>query len=188
MLKIKKPMQTFPSLPLPAFLLGAALTAVLFLSLIGFSLKRTNVLETSLVFVYVVYSAWLSGVEAEMPSGSFASSSWFPSPSPLRQSHSLPPTVEPSINSLLTYALHSAVPSFIKVSETLPPHLVLSLIYRVTVLHLAAKIVPVLRRASMGWDDRDDAREGFWDGRTLGDEPAVCQRPSLFVKWVEEMS
>lgn len=40
----------------------------------------------------------------------------------------------------------------------------------------------------MGWDDRDDAREGFWDGRTLGDEPAVCQRPSLFVKWVEEMS
>lgn len=38
----------------PAFLLGAALTAVLFLSLIGFTLRRTNVLETSLVFVYVV--------------------------------------------------------------------------------------------------------------------------------------
>ncbi|OWT37627.1 hypothetical protein J008_00442 [Cryptococcus neoformans] len=175
--------KTFPSLPLPAFLLGAALTAVLFLSLIGFSLKRTNVLETSLVFVYVVYSAWLSGVEAEMPSGSFASSSWFPSPSPLRQSHSLPPTVEPSINSLLTYALHSAVPSFIKVSETLPPHLVLSLIYRVTVLHLAAKIVPVLRRASMGWDDRDDAREGFWDGRTLGDEPANMRITTVFLSY-----
>lgn len=24
----------------------------------------------------------------------------------------------------------------------------------------------------MGWDDRDE-REGFWDGRTLGDEPPV---------------
>lgn len=166
--------KTFPSLPFPAFLLGAALTAVLFLSLIGFSLKRTNVLETSLVFVYVVYSAWLSGVEAEMPSGTFgSSSSSFPPPSPLRQSHPLPSTVGPSVNSLLSYALHAAVPSFITVSETLPPHLVLSLIYRVTVLHLAAKIVPVLRRASMGWDDRDE-REGFWDGRTLGDEPAVC--------------
>jgi hypothetical protein len=62
-------------------MLGAALTTVLFLSLIGFTLRRTNVLETSLVFVYVVvsrntiwivwvtdrqYSAWLSGVEAEM--------------------------------------------------------------------------------------------------------------------------
>lgn len=42
------------------------MSAVIFLSLIGFSLRRTNVLETSLVFVYVVYSAWLSGVEATM--------------------------------------------------------------------------------------------------------------------------
>jgi hypothetical protein len=37
-------------------MLGAALTTVLFLSLIGFTLRRTNVLETSLVFVYVVVS------------------------------------------------------------------------------------------------------------------------------------
>ncbi|KAL7420250.1 hypothetical protein Q5752_005219 [Cryptotrichosporon argae] len=37
-----------------AFLLGCAITSVLFLSLIGFSLRRTNVLETSLVFLYVV--------------------------------------------------------------------------------------------------------------------------------------
>nr|KIR48550.1 hypothetical protein I312_02400 [Cryptococcus bacillisporus CA1280] len=180
--------KTFPSLPFPAFLLGAALTAVLFLSLIGFSLKRTNVLETSLVFVYVVYSAWLSGVEAGMPSGgtrsgsTFSGSSWFPSPSPLRKSHSLPPVVDRSIHSLLSYALHSAVPSFINVSETLPPHLILSLIYRVTVLHLAAKIVPVLRRASMGWDDRDE-REGFWDGRTLGDEPPNMRITTVFLSY-----
>jgi len=49
--------QEFPSGPassIPAFMLGAALTTVLFLSLIGFTLRRTNVLETSLVFVYVV--------------------------------------------------------------------------------------------------------------------------------------
>ena len=51
--------QEFPSGPassIPAFMLGAALTTVLFLSLIGFTLRRTNVLETSLVFVYVVVS------------------------------------------------------------------------------------------------------------------------------------
>jgi hypothetical protein len=51
--------QEFPSGPassIPAFMLGAALTTVLFLSLIGFALRRTNVLETSLVFVYVVVS------------------------------------------------------------------------------------------------------------------------------------
>lgn len=51
--------QEFPtgeSSSFPAFLLGSALTAVLALSLIGFGLRRTNVLETSLVFVYVVVS------------------------------------------------------------------------------------------------------------------------------------
>lgn len=57
---------SFPSVPIPAFLLGAAVTATLFLSFIGFSLRRTNVLETSLVLFYVAYSAWLSGAESAM--------------------------------------------------------------------------------------------------------------------------
>ena len=35
--------QSFPSVTFPAFLLGAALASVLFLSLIGFTLRRTNV-------------------------------------------------------------------------------------------------------------------------------------------------
>jgi hypothetical protein len=51
--------QTFPASDesnITPFLLGCALTTVVFLSMIGFSLKRTNVLETSLVFVYVVVS------------------------------------------------------------------------------------------------------------------------------------
>lgn len=56
----------FPSTPFPAFLLGAALAAVFFLSFIGFSLRRTNVLETSLVLFYVAYSAWLSAAERAM--------------------------------------------------------------------------------------------------------------------------
>jgi hypothetical protein len=57
---------SFPTAPLPAFLLGAALMSTLFLSFIGFSLRRTNVLETSLVLFYVAYSAWLSGAESAM--------------------------------------------------------------------------------------------------------------------------
>lgn len=56
----------FPKTTLPAFLLGAALASTVFLSLIGFSLRRTNVLETSLVLLYVAYSAWLSGAESAM--------------------------------------------------------------------------------------------------------------------------
>lgn len=35
----------------------------------------------------------------------------------------------------------------------------------------------------MGWDDRDDAREGFWDGRTLGDEPANMRITTVFLSY-----
>ncbi|WVQ82584.1 hypothetical protein IAT38_004714 [Cryptococcus sp. DSM 104549] len=170
----------------PAFLLGAALTAVLFLSLIGFTLRRTNVLETSLVFVYVVYSAWLSGVEGEMEPRTFGSS-WLPSPSPPPLHTALsPPLSSPTISSLLSYALHSLFPSFLAISRTLPPHLLLSLIYRVTVLHMAARIVPDIRKASMGWDDGMDegGRErGFWDGRSLGEEPANMRITTVFLSY-----
>lgn len=54
-------------------------------------------------------------------------------------------------------------------------------------LHLASRIVPVIRKYSMGWEDAflDEAdadadgsngeRPGFWDGRSLGEEPAVSR-------------
>ncbi|WWC67206.1 uncharacterized protein I206_101113 [Kwoniella pini CBS 10737] len=165
---------------LPAFLLGCALTCVLFLSLIGFTLRRTNVLETSLVFVYVVYSAWLSGVEGAMEPRTYGTG-WLPSPSsPLRQSNSLPYELN-SISSLFNYTIHSVFSSFISVSRTLPPHLLLSLIYRVAVLHMAARIIPIIRKSSLGWDDgfsSDGAdntpiqqKDGFWDGKSLNQEP-----------------
>ncbi|WWD06237.1 hypothetical protein V865_004323 [Kwoniella europaea PYCC6329] len=174
--------KAFPLSPensFPAFLLGCALTSVLFLSLIGFTLRRTNVLETSLVFVYVVYSAWLSGVEGAMEPRTYGSG-WLPSPtSSLRQPSSHIPKSLDSISALFNYALHSTFPSFISVSRTLPPHLLLSLIYRVAVLHMAARIVPVIRKSSLGWDDglsidgngSGEQKEGFWDGRSLGQEP-----------------
>ncbi|ORY23537.1 ICE2-domain-containing protein [Naematelia encephala] len=168
--------KTFPpssESSLPAFLLGAALTTVVFLSLIGFTLRRTNVLETSLVFVYVVYSAWLSGVEAAMEPRQFGSA-WF-SPSPYWTPKSLPFTsATPTIQALARRATIGVVDSLANVASTLPPHLLLSLIYRVTVLHLAARIVPMIRKGAMGWDDGMEEKEppGFWDGRSLGEEPA----------------
>lgn len=65
-------------------------------------------------------------------------------------------------------------------AQTLPPHTLLSLIYRVAVMHLAARIIPVIRKSSLGWSDTpgedDSAASGstpFWDGRSLGEEPAV---------------
>nr|GFD30192.1 hypothetical protein [Tanacetum cinerariifolium] len=63
--------------------------------------------------------------------------------------------------------------SIFDIAQTLPPHLLLSLIYRLAVLHLAARIVPVIRKSSMGYDDGMDGAvaSGFWDGRSLGEEP-----------------
>ncbi|WVR03178.1 hypothetical protein IAU60_000169 [Kwoniella sp. DSM 27419] len=185
--------KTFPLSPessFPAFLLGAALTAVLFLSMIGFSLRRTNVLETSLVFVYVAYSAWLSGVESAMEPRTYGTG-WLPAPSsPLRQPEPLPAPELTSVSALLSYAVHSTFPSFISVSRTLPPHLLLSLIYRVAILHAAAKIVPGLRKASLGWDDgmsdgglSTDGQPGFWDGRSLNEEPANMRITTIVLSY-----
>lgn len=76
----------------------------------------------------------------------------------------------PSVNALAHYAVGSALDSVWAVAGALPPHLLLSLIYRVLVLHFAARIVPMIRR---GWEDGSDAAPNFWDGRSLGEEPTV---------------
>jgi hypothetical protein len=76
-----------------------------------------------------------------------------------------------SVQSLIRRALVSPFDSLLSISRTLPPHVLISLIYRVAVLHLAARIVPLIRKATMG-DDTTNGAPGFWDGRSLGEEPA----------------
>lgn len=48
---------------LPPILLGGALATVFFLTMIGFSRRRATVVETALMFLYVVYGGWMSGKE-----------------------------------------------------------------------------------------------------------------------------
>jgi hypothetical protein len=59
--------ETFPppplSSPYPPFLLGLTLATTFFLTLIGFRLRRTTVIETSLVLAYIAWSVWLVGAE-----------------------------------------------------------------------------------------------------------------------------
>lgn len=49
--------------PLSSTLLGVALTAFLFLVLIGFRLRRTNVVEASLLALFLAYNVWLCGFD-----------------------------------------------------------------------------------------------------------------------------
>lgn len=58
--------QSYPtaaSSPLSSTLLGVALTAFLFLTLIGFVLRRTNIIESSGLSIFIAYNVWLCGFD-----------------------------------------------------------------------------------------------------------------------------
>ncbi|KAF8222974.1 hypothetical protein L208DRAFT_566384 [Tricholoma matsutake] len=51
------------SSPLSSTLLGVAITAFLFLTFIGFVLRRTNIIESSGLAVFIAYNVWLCGFD-----------------------------------------------------------------------------------------------------------------------------
>lgn len=58
--------QAYPSSatsPLAATLLGAAITSYIFLTLIGFSLRRSNIIESSALALFLAYNIWLCGFD-----------------------------------------------------------------------------------------------------------------------------
>lgn len=70
------PRQSYPAAansPLSSSLFGAALTAFLFLTLIGFSVRRTNVIESSALALFLAYNIWLCGFNLESISDPAAS-------------------------------------------------------------------------------------------------------------------
>jgi len=102
-------------------------------------------------------------------------SGWLPSPATFPPSKPLS-FPETTVQGLFSRAASGIFDSVTDIALTLPPHLLLSLVYRVVVLHFAARIIPAIRKNSMGYDDgmSDETRPGsFWDGRSLGEEPMV---------------
>lgn len=99
--------------------------------------------------------------------------------------------------SLATDCLASCCPSV----ASLPLPLLIALIYRITVLHAASRIIIFIRRRTTGWEDpsrapspvgavtpdelasREDegakAGSAFWNGHKLSDEPPVRAVPLL---------
>jgi hypothetical protein len=51
------------SSPLSSTLLGVALTAFVFLTFIGFALRRTNIIESSGLALFLAYNVWLCGFD-----------------------------------------------------------------------------------------------------------------------------
>ena len=60
--------QSYPTAadsPLTSTLLGVALTAFVFLTFIGFGLRRTNIIESSGLALFLAYNFWLCGFDSE---------------------------------------------------------------------------------------------------------------------------
>ncbi|KDQ16792.1 hypothetical protein BOTBODRAFT_621434, partial [Botryobasidium botryosum FD-172 SS1] len=139
--------------PLSSTLLGAALTSLIFLTLIGFVLRRTNVIESAGLALYLAYNVWLCADthDSDMPWLHF-SAAYTP----------LLSNLVPHLQSLLNFLTH-----------TLPKPLLISLLYRLTVLHFVSQILPSIGGDS--WDDEDGV-DGSWEERPVGFHTRFCSK------------
>ncbi|PCH33698.1 hypothetical protein WOLCODRAFT_112317 [Wolfiporia cocos MD-104 SS10] len=125
--------------PLESTLLGVALTTFIFLTLIGFVLRRTNVVESSGLALFVAYNVWQCGFDQS--SFSDPSSSYAP----------LLSNIVPHLQTLINF-----------VTNTLPKPVLFALLYRLVVLHFASQILPTIGADS--WEDESGVDDS-WDGR-----------------------
>ncbi|KAF8922605.1 hypothetical protein CPB85DRAFT_64786 [Mucidula mucida] len=125
--------------PLSSTLLGVAITALLFLTFIGFFLRRTNIIETSGLALFIAYNVWLCGFDPT--SFSDPSSSYAP----------LLPNILPHFQTLSSF-----------VTNTLPKPVLVALLYRLAVLQFASKILP--RIGADSWE-YEDGVDGVWEDR-----------------------
>ncbi|EIM21503.1 hypothetical protein WALSEDRAFT_60468 [Wallemia mellicola CBS 633.66] len=129
------------STPFSATMIGAALVATLAISSLALISKRATVIETALMFSYIAYSIWLCADAIQGASGwidfqwSFDNQGW---------------VIQSFENALqfLKNALGDSLEFIGYAFTTLPPTLLVSLIFRTGVLYLATKIIPLIRSSS----------------------------------------
>ncbi|KAJ7169836.1 hypothetical protein C8R46DRAFT_1090194 [Mycena filopes] len=131
------------SSPLASSLLGAALCSFFFLSCIGFVLRRTNVVESSGMALFLAYNLWLCGMGGSDDEKSVFDSALSYAP--------LLPNVLPHFVALLNFIRH-----------TLPKPVLFALSYRLMILQLASRILPTI-----GADSFDDTYgvDDTWEDR-----------------------
>ncbi|KAG8757957.1 hypothetical protein FRC14_001082 [Serendipita sp. 396] len=130
------------STPLTAMLFGCALTSLLFLTGIGFNMRRTNVVESSGVALILAYNIW------QCTDDSYAANyNW------THIGGQYGPLVENLVPHLETM--------FKFITQSLPRPLIAALIFRLTILQIASQIVA--KMGDDGWED-DDVGLG-WESR-----------------------
>ncbi|KAG6862360.1 hypothetical protein C0995_011800 [Termitomyces sp. Mi166 len=135
---------TAASSPLSSTLLGVAITAFLFLTLIGFVLRRTNIIESSGLSIFIAYNVWLCGFDQK--SFTDPASSYAP----------LLPNILPHFRALLNFVIN-----------TLPKPVLLALLYRLAILHFASRILPTIGADS--WESEEGVHDS-WENRPVNSE------------------
>jgi len=145
------------SSPLSSTLLGVGLTAFIFLTIIGMVLRRTNIIESSGLSLFIAYNVWLCGFDQK--SFSDPASSYAP----------LLPNIIPHLQTLVNF-----------VTNTLPKPVLIALMYRLTILHLASRILPTIGADS--WEAEQGVDDG-WDGRPTSTLTRILltYRQSIFI-------
>ncbi|KAF5312312.1 hypothetical protein D9619_003527 [Psilocybe cf. subviscida] len=148
---------TAASSPLSSTLLGVAITAFLFLSIIGLVVRRTNIIESAGLAVFIAYNVWLCGFDQK--SFTDPSSSYAP----------LLPNILPHIQTLLNFIMN-----------TLPKPVLIALLYRLTILQLASRILPTIGADS--WESEEGV-DGTWEDRptSILTKVLLTYRQSIFI-------
>ncbi|KAG5440040.1 hypothetical protein PCK2_000648 [Pneumocystis canis] len=136
-----------------ATLIGILLTCAVFISTYGIHTGRGNVAEGSLLFAYLVYSIYMICSDLQA-SGDILKErnlnrdeSVLPFPSIIMESYT---TIVSSIAFRIPKALWRMAAFLKAIASTITPSIITSLVYRLSVLYAATRIVPVVRNVSRG--------------------------------------
>ncbi|UZJ51933.1 hypothetical protein CBS101457_001253 [Exobasidium rhododendri] len=141
---------------------GVAVSSALWLTAIAFAVRRGNVVETSLMFAYVVWNVYQLSDSLSFGSDPLSlirsfkvldksTGSTLMSLSPLLDQ--LPPVIVALVH-LLSNALGQSARFIAAATAALPKSVIVSLIYRLMVLYSASRILPLLKRGGgpKGWE------------------------------------
>ena len=152
--------------------IGASISSTLWISVIAFAVRKANVVETSLMFAYVVFNIYQLSSSLGIGTDPLALVE------SLRASHAQPgvPLIFAQQTTAVLDYLIDAVEHCIYLLQAanaaLPTTVIVSLVYRMTVLYSAIRVLPHLN-VSYSYDPRRDA---LWRRRNQawGERRASC--------------
>ncbi|GAA6053593.1 hypothetical protein JCM3770_001543 [Rhodotorula araucariae] len=136
-------------------LTGVAVTTILFLSGISFSMQKGNVIETALMLAYTVFQIFhLSMNRPQMYTAGLLKHVF---KAPGTNGHPpLPPVVLQSLDavtSAVSQTFGAGVEFVMAASSALPFSVIVTLFYRVAVMYAATRVVLALKRRTGGYED-----------------------------------